>query len=73
MVTIFDDSEESDNLEQNLQAAVKVLESTALDFSRYGDTLFEVLFAGGRMASGGTLAPEGRKLDTNVWPQFPPT
>ena len=68
VVTIFEDSSESDSLEQNLQAAVKVLETTALDFSRYGDTLFEVLFAGGRMASGGTLAPEGRKLETNVRP-----
>lgn len=66
MITIFEDSSESDSLEQNLQAAVKVLENTQLDFSRYGDTLFEVLFAGGRMASGGTLAPEANKLDTNV-------
>ena len=49
-----------------MQSAVKVLETTELDFSRYGETLFEVLFAGGRMAAGGTLAPEGKRLDTNV-------
>lgn len=47
-----------------------------LDFSRYGETLFEVLFAGGRMAGGGNVIQEGKKLDTNVrisWvscPQF---
>lgn len=71
VITIFEDSSESDSLEQNLQAAVKVLENTQLDFSRYGDTLFEVLFAGGRMASGGTLAPEANKLDTNVLASAP--
>ena len=43
-----------------------MLEATALDFSRYGDTLFEVLFAGGRLAAGGNVVEEGRKLDTNV-------
>ncbi len=33
---------------------------------RAGDTLFEVLFAGGRMAGGGNVVEEGRKLDINV-------
>ena len=37
-----------------------------LDFSRYGETLFEVLFAGGRMAGGGNVISEGKKLDTSV-------
>ena len=37
-----------------------------MDFSRYGDTLFEVLFAGGRLAGGGNVVEEGKKLDTNV-------
>ncbi len=50
------------------QAGVRVLESVELDFSRYGDTLFEVLFAGGRLAGGGNVVEEGRKLDTNVCP-----
>ncbi len=45
---------------------IQVLEATALDFSRYGDTLFEVLFAGGRLAAGGNVVEEGKKLDTNV-------
>ena len=43
-----------------------MLESAELDFSRYGDTLFEVLFAGGRLAGGGNVVEEGKKLDTNV-------
>ena len=37
-----------------------------MDFSRYGETLFEVLFAGGRMAGGGNVISEGKKLDTSV-------
>ena len=48
------------------QAGVRVLESVELDFSRYGDTLFEVLFAGGRLAGGGNVVEEGKKLDINV-------
>ena len=44
----------------------QVLEGADLDFSRYGDTLFEVLFAGGRLAGGGNVVEEGKKLDTNV-------
>lgn len=52
-------------------AAVDILPCCALagvdlDFSRYGETLFEVLFAGGRMAGGGNVIQEGKKLDTNV-------
>ena len=49
-----------------LQAGVRVLESVELDFSRYGDTLFEVLFAGGRLAGGGNVVDDGKKLDINV-------
>jgi hypothetical protein len=50
-----------------LEAGVKVLDSADLDFSRYADTLFEVLFAGGRLATGGNLADEQKeKLATNV-------
>lgn len=45
---------------------MQVLEGADLDFSRYGDTLFEVLFAGGRLAGGGNVVEEGKKLDTNV-------
>lgn len=67
VVTIFDDAKEPDaTVVQNLQAGVRVLESVDLDFSRYGDTLFEVLFAGGRLAGGGNVVDEGKKLDINV-------
>ena len=38
-----------------------------LDYSRYGDTLFELLFTGGRSAGGGTEVEYGEsKLVTNV-------
>lgn len=54
-----------------------MLETSTLDFSRYGETLFEVLFAGGRMAAGGSLE-EGSapRLKVNVrppcYPELPP-
>ena len=48
----------------------RYLRATALDFSRYGDTLFEVLFAGGRLAAGGNVVEEGKKLDTNARAHF---
>lgn len=60
VVTLFLDSKEDDEditQEQQLEAFVKVLETSDLDFERYGDTLFEVLFTGG--ASGGSGQKEG--------------
>lgn len=47
---------------------MQVLESVELDFSRYGETLFEVLFAGGRMAAGGNVVSEkeNKRLDFTV-------
>jgi hypothetical protein len=71
VITIFQDASEGVSVEKDLEAAAKVLDSTdnsgLLDFSRYADTLFEVLFAGGRLATGGNLADEGgNKLATNV-------
>ena len=68
VVTIFEDARDGDSLEKNLASGVKVLEATQLDFSRYGDTLFEVFFAGGRLAAGGNVVEEGKKLSTNVRP-----
>lgn len=66
LVQIFEDSGEANaSVEKNLEAAGKILDSAELDFKRYGDTFFEVLYAGGRMLGGGNLA-EGPKLDTNV-------
>ncbi|KAK9823766.1 hypothetical protein WJX72_005350 [[Myrmecia] bisecta] len=72
VITICEDAKEGDDgLEKNLGAAVKGLESANLDFSRYGDTLFEVLFAGGRMAAGGNVVGEGKKLEFNVMASEP--
>lgn len=50
-------------------AGVKALETGEFDFSRYGDTLFELLFTGGRI-SGGSMAVEtgDNPLATNVSP-----
>lgn len=42
------------------------LDSAELDFSRYGDVLFEVAFAGARLTTGGNVATDGKKLDFNV-------
>lgn len=46
----------------------QTLDSAELDFSRYGDVLFEVAFAGARLTTGGNVATEGKKLDFNVRP-----
>jgi hypothetical protein len=55
------------SVEKDLEAGVKVLDSADLDFSRYADTLFEVLFAGGRLSTGGNLADDQKeKLTFNV-------
>lgn len=68
IVQIFQDAaEEGAPIDKNLEAGVKVLDSADLDFSRYADTLFEVLFAGGRLATGGNLADDQKeRLSTNV-------
>eukprot|EP00898_Chlorokybus_atmophyticus_P005564 jgi/Chlat1/6008/Chrsp4S06320 len=42
----------------DLENISKAIEGTDLDFSRYGDTLFEVIFTGGRMSSGGRVAED---------------
>ena len=50
-------------------AGVKALEVAGadLDYSRYGDTLFELLFLGGRFAGGSMEVEYGEsKLETNV-------
>jgi hypothetical protein len=50
-------------------AGVKALEvhGADLDYSRYGDTLFELLFTGGRFAGGSMELEYGEsKLATNV-------
>ena len=45
---------------------LQTLDVAELDFSRYGDTLFEVAFVGARLTTGGSVATEGKKLDINV-------
>lgn len=47
-------------VEKLLDAGAKALDGAELDFSRYADTLFEVLFAGGRLGTGGALADDQR-------------
>lgn len=48
------------DVEKLLDAGAKALDGAELDFSRYADTLFEVLFAGGRLGTGGALADDQR-------------
>lgn len=62
---ISDAKEEGFGVEQTLDAANKVLGSAGaeLDFSRYGDVLFEVAFAGARLTTGGNVATEGKRLE----------
>eukprot|EP01025_Chloroclados_australasicus_P008738 TRINITY_DN13199_c0_g2_i2.p1 TRINITY_DN13199_c0_g2~~TRINITY_DN13199_c0_g2_i2.p1 ORF type:complete len:506 (-),score=54.46 TRINITY_DN13199_c0_g2_i2:193-1710(-) len=57
-----------DDIEKKLSAAGKALESADLDFSRYGDTLFEIYFAGARMGIGAKLADDGKekKIEWNM-------
>lgn len=66
VIQIFEDSREPGNpVDKNLEAAGKVLDSAELDFKRYGDTFFEVLYVGGRMLGGDNIA-EGHKMPTYV-------
>lgn len=65
VIAIYTDAAEGcTTLEEELDAGTKSLENAnSLEFSRYGDTLFEVLFAGGMLAAGGKYASEeGTKL-----------
>lgn len=49
-----------------LEAGLKALEVTELDFSRYGDTLFECIFTGGRLAHGAAGAEDAVKMPQYV-------
>lgn len=70
VIAIFDDAE-GEGVADILSAGCKVLETSTLDFSRYGDTLFEVLFAGGRMTAGGSLEENEAQLRVNLLKQDP--
>ena len=51
VIAIWKDAlEDGFTQQQQLDAFVKTLETSELDFSRYGDTLFEVFFTGGRLS-----------------------
>lgn len=65
VIEIIGECSESEDIEQTLDAATKALDSAELDFNRYGDTLFEVIFAGARLSSGG-VAAEGKSLPFNI-------
>ena len=47
-------------IDRILDSAIKVLDGAELDFSRYGDVLFEVAFAGARLTSGGVPAQDAK-------------
>lgn len=73
VIQIIKDASEGVSIEKDLEAATKVLESSdAFDFKRYGETLFEIFYAGGRLAGGGTYAdePENR-LDNSIFTSAP--
>ena len=56
-----------DDTSEKLNAAVKALDASNLDFSRYGVELFEIFFAGARMGIGTKLADDTKeKIDWNV-------
>lgn len=46
----------------NLDLVAKDVEASELDFSRYGETFFEVVFTGGRMQPGTAKPEEGSEL-----------
>lgn len=52
VIDVLNDSQDGGDLEATLEAAHKTLDSAELDYSRYGDVLFEVAFAGARLAVG---------------------
>ena len=67
VAVVQDASEGLTNTEEIVEAATKAIDNANLEFNRYGDTLFEVLFAGGILAAGGKLADESApKFATNV-------
>lgn len=66
IVQIVQDASEGVSVETDLEEAAKTLDSADLEWNRYGDTLFEVFFAGGRMASGAQVVEEGLKLEINI-------
>ncbi|KAI3975323.1 hypothetical protein MKX01_033563 [Papaver californicum] len=50
----------------DLELVAKNIESSDLNFSRYGDTFFEVIFTGGRTQPGTTKPDEGERRTASV-------
>lgn len=63
---IVQDASDGVSVESFLEAAAKALDTAELEYSRYGDTLFEVFFAGGRLGTGASLAEGGARLANYV-------
>jgi len=66
VVQIIQDAGENKGSEADLEAGAKALDAAELEYARYGDTLFEVFFTGGRLATGATLAEGGARLQQNI-------
>ncbi|KAL6762606.1 armadillo-type protein [Haematococcus lacustris] len=66
VVQIVQDASDGQSVAEDLEAAGKALDAAEIEYSRYGDTLFEVLFAGGRLANGAALAEGGARLPFNI-------
>jgi len=66
VVHIIQDAGEGKGDEADLEAGAKALDTAELEYARYGDTLFEVFFTGGRLATGATLAEDKSQLKQNV-------
>lgn len=67
VVTVCQDAAEGVSLEADLEAAEKALNETELEYSRYGEILFQVFFAGGRLGTGAQLAAEDKqRLEKNI-------
>ncbi|KAF5836610.1 armadillo-type protein [Dunaliella salina] len=66
VVQIVQDAGENKGSEADLEAGAKALDAAELEYARYGDTLFEVFFTGGRLATGATLAEGGARLQQNI-------
>jgi len=66
VVQIVQDAGEGKDKNLDLEAGAKALDAAELEYARYGDTLFEVFFTGGRLATGASLAEGGARLQHNV-------
>ncbi|KDD75188.1 hypothetical protein H632_c819p1 [Helicosporidium sp. ATCC 50920] len=72
VIEVLSDARESDDVDKTLDAANKVinefwvLDGAELDFSRYGEVLFEVAFAGARLTTGANVSVEGKQLSWHI-------